>query len=286
MNKDRTLYHICNQSSKVIFRNEEDFRIAICRLAACAYETESEIWAYAFMSTHFHLIIQTSNLEAFVKMFKINVSTWHKNKYNNKIQVRVGSRALNSYMEILTATNYVLKNPVHHKLVDIALSYPYSSTHIYFKTQIYRSDYYEGERQTRATDSPGNLKYRANRVLFASHKVPEKYQISGGKMIVPESFLMVDKVQSLYQSARNFIYQMTKPLTEEIQMFRDDTSSINFQETAVSLFGKLTDSEVCRIIDSYISPRTFPQIDDETKAQLWEILRSKGVNKFQFERAI
>ncbi len=271
MKTEKRIYHLCNLSPKVIFRNEEDFMIAISRLAACAYDTETEVWAYAFMSTHFHLIVNTAAIDAFIKMFKINISMWHNKKYLKKINVSVGKRSLESYKEILTAVNYVLKNPIHHKIVDIAFRYPYSSAHLYFRNQIDREDYFEGEKAVRKVLSPDKLSYRTKRKIFASHNVPPEYKVLDNRMILPESFVRLDRVHNLYQSARSFMYNMSKALKEEIIMFRNDRESINSTESSVSLFGKLTDMELCAFVDNYLYPKTYAMI---------------GVSRHQFERLI
>ncbi len=86
-----------------------------------------------------------------------------------------------------------------------------------------------------------------------------------------------------------FMYHMNKPLKEELEMFSSDESGNNsshqcFNESKVDLFGKLTDIQVCRIIDEYLHPRTYTQITPEEKTYLTRLLKSKGVDMFQLER--
>ncbi len=289
MNSKNKIYHLCNPSFKVVFRDEEDYLIAISRLAACAYTSSTEIWAYAFMSTHFHLVVKSEDITSFITLLKINITRWHNKKYINNIKIDIFQRELLNAGAIKTAVNYVLKNPIHHNITNIAFRYPYSSAHIYFKEQIYPQEYYKGERSTRNCQSSKSLSDIIYRKLFASHKVPDTYMTIGGKFILPDSFIKVGIIEKLYSNAREFMYHMNKPLKEELEMFSSDESGNNsshhcFNESKADLFGKLTDIQVCRIIDEYLYPRTYTQVTPEEKTYLTRLLKSKGVDMFQLER--
>ncbi len=289
MKNKNKIYHICNVSPKVIFRDEEDYLIAICRLAACAYATSTEIWAYSFMSTHFHLVVRSNNIVRFIKMFKINISSWHNNKYINDIRINIGKRELLNEGEIRTAMNYVLKNPVHHKIVNIAFKYPYSTAHIYFKEYICTDEYFEGERPIKHFQKPSDLQGRTYRKLFASHQVPDSYMVYGEKIVIPDSFVKTAIIEKLYSNARDFMYHMNKPLQEELDMFdKEDVINVakNIGEFRVSLFGKLTDIQACKIVDEFVAPKLYTQIAPDEKTKLIKLLQQKGVDKFQIERVI
>ncbi len=280
------IYHICNLSDKVIFRDEEDYLVAICRLAACAYDVRTEVWAYSFMSTHFHLIVRSSDVGAFIRLFKINVSRWHNHKYNAGIRINVGMRTLEDEGAVRIATNYVLKNPIHHGLVDVAFMYPYSSAHVYFKEQIYRSEYYSGENSYKLMQSPSELGATLERKLFGAHKLPGSIKVQEGRVVLPETFVKVGTVCALYKTVRNFLYNMTKPLEEELRMFGEDIESVNSRESRVSLFGKMTDIQVCGIIDKYIAPKSYTEITPEQVIAVSGMLRERGADKFQIERCL
>ncbi len=284
MGSGNKIYHLCNLPSKVIFRNEEDFLVGISRLAACAYTTMTEVWAYAFMSTHFHLIVRTGNITEFVKLLKINFGIWHNKKYISNIHINIGKRELFNAGEIKTAVNYVLKNPIHHGIVDIAFKYPYSSSHIYFRDKIYTDEYYAGEHQPKIYRKPSELKSRTYRKLFSKHDVPDSFKILNDCMAAPESFVRTGIIERLYSNARDFMFHMNKPLKEELEMFEE--SGPGFNESKVNLFGKLSDMQVCKFIDESLAPRTYTSITPEEKAQLSELLRKRGVDRYQLERVL
>lgn len=283
------IYHLCNISSKVIFRNEEDYLIAICRLAACAYATSTDVWAYAFMSTHFHLIVKSDNLSNFISLFKTNIAKWHNRKYLNNIQIDIGKRELLNEWEIKIAVNYVLKNPIHHKIADTVFRYPYSSAHIYYNEKISTAEYFEGERSVIHYQKPSELAKRIYKKLFASHQIPDNYLVLKERVIIPDSFVKINIIESLYANVREFMFHMNKPLKEELEMFGESESGNNaygLSDSRVSLFGKLTDIQVCKIVDEYIYPKTYTQITLEERAHLYSLLKQRGVEKFQFERIV
>ncbi len=284
MRSENKIYHLCNLSSKVIFRNEEDFMIAVSRLAACAHTTMTEVWAYSFMSTHFHLVVRTENITELVKLLKINFATWHNKKYLNNIQINIGKRELFNAGEIRTAVNYVLKNAIHHGIVDIAFKYPYSSAHLYYRDKIYTDEYYSGEHIPKVCKRPSELKTRIYRKLFAKHIVPDNYMILNDCMILPECFVKVNIIERLYSNVRDFMFHMNKPLKEELEMFQE--TGQNFSESRVSLFGKFTDLQACKIVDQYITPKPYTQMTHEEKSHVSELLRKQGVDKYQLERIL
>ncbi len=281
---NKKIYHLYNFPSKVLYRNQEDYLVAIGRLVACAATTSTEVWAYSFMSTHFHLVVRTRSIEKFVRLFKINISRHHNSRYQAHIQLSIECRELMDEGEVRTAVNYVLKNPLHHKIADVAFKYPYSSAHVYFRDKIYTDEYYSGERIVRSCLKPSELDSVVYRELFVRHEVSSALQILDGRAVLPESFVEVSIIEQLYSSVRDFMFHMNKPLKEELEMFQD--GGRGSQESRVSLFGKLTDLQVCGIIDEYIAPRPYTQITLEEKSQLTALLKGKGVDKFQLERVM
>ncbi len=286
MKGQRKVYHLCNLSHKVIFRKEEDYFNAINRLAACACETTTEVWAYAIMSTHLHLIVRSDDIGKFIKSLCQTISRTINHKYSSHIQVSLSRRELNGKGEILTAVNYVLKNPMHHQVAEVAFSYTYSSAYLYFKDKIRMEDSPFSPASIRVLQKSSEISTRIYRKLFGHHALPEDCRIINNLVILPESFVKVKFIETLYESVRGFLYNMNKPLKEELEMFGHNTDFNNYSDSSVSLFGKLTDIQVCEIIDEYIYPRPYTQITPKERDNITEILRRKGVNTYQMERCL
>ncbi len=115
--KTYTLVHICVKSENgLMHREEEDYRCGISKMALAAFRTESHIYAYAFMSTHVHIIVQSSDCSKFILFYRSAYTRWFNHKYGRT--GRLGERYYHSVVletpyRILNAVNYVLKYPVH-----------------------------------------------------------------------------------------------------------------------------------------------------------------------------
>lgn len=279
------LHHINNSSSKIIFRDEEDYVKAINRLASCAHATKTEVWAFSIMSTHFHLVVRSPDIRRFTKHYSYNISRGHNHKYLADIHLNVHDRLLTNEFDITMAINYVLKNPVHHGIAETSFSYPYSCTRCYFPNHFSRGEAYCGELVKDRSKSASEIRGRTLRSLFGRQTVPGSFRITDGMMVVPNSFVERSRVEILYKSPRKFLYNMTKPLREELELFDDHSQVSDKALNRVSLFGKKTDIEVCRLIDSCIAPKPYTQITDSERKEIWDSLQKQGVDWHQFLRA-
>lgn len=292
------IFHVYSRSPKVVFRVEDDYLTAINRLASCADHTGTGVLAFAVMSTHFHLVVRTRDVHAFVPHYKRNVTYGHNAKYNQaKLEMEVETRGLHNPYEVLTALDYVLKNPLHHNVVEVALRYPYSSAHCYFAKEMGRADYYKGES---GTEKGGvicgvkDLKDIEKRKLFGVHVPTRDLLIKDRKLVLPASFVDVNSVCTYYGNAWKYNYHLAKPLTEELDMFETDQQagergrggSVGEKRAAESLAGKLSDLKVCTLLDSLITPGTYSQLPPAQAQSLWRKFQKLGVSRAQFERAI
>ena len=67
MNK---LYHLCVSSPEVMFRVPADYIQGINRACLAAHDHDVKLWAYAFMSNHFHLIAQARDPVPFISSLR------------------------------------------------------------------------------------------------------------------------------------------------------------------------------------------------------------------------
>ncbi len=284
--KEKGIYHICNQSDKVIFRQEEDYLMFINRLASCSFNTDTHVLAFSVMSTHFHLIINTADLNVFIGLLKRNIEIRYKKITGRQLQLNISDRQIKEQAEIIPVINYVLKNSVHHNVTQTPFKYPYSSVNCYFTKELRRDPYYKGEYKSRIYKKVSELTYREYKYLFGAQKVSENLQIIGNKLVSPGSFVNVNKVRKLYDdSVRSFLYNMNKPLKEEIESIIKREKE-NQYLTDIPLIGKLNDIEVCEIIDSLLANKNKQQPTSEDNEELWEKLQKLCVKRLQFDRCI
>lgn len=242
------LYHIIPTGIEILARDSQDYFQTINQIALSSYTTNSEIIAYAIMSTHTHTLIKSKNIGDYLKSLKCSYTKYYNNKYKHKGPIFNNERfiqKIESQEQSKTAITYILKNPVHHNTEVIAFNYPYSSINIYYKRPLPYLQ--EIER------CPKDLEKK-----FISHNylpLPEELYLNKNGYINPKYFINTNYIKSIFRNQKNFNYHMNKPVTEEIQNFymkkQNKTMEEIDEDFNLKTF-KLTDIELCAKIDSSI----------------------------------
>jgi hypothetical protein len=276
--KTYTLVHVCIKSENgLIHRDEEDYRCGISKMALAAFRTESHIYAYAFMSTHVHIIVQSSDCSKFILLYRSAYTRWFNHKYGRT--GRLGERyyhtvPLETPYRILHAVNYVLRNPVHHLVCDSALGYEFNSARYVF-AQDFSVRELPGSRRT---------------TPFLSRKItlPSSFQLNDKGMISPESFLEIKSVENLYGTVKSFMYyinrssfrDLDKPSSEEEKPVTIDVIEPSFSieelqdnERKRSVKDYVKDIDICRIIDKEcLKGLTYARITERDRVRITNIL--------------
>ncbi len=286
--KGRNIYHICNLSPKVVFRREEDFLFAISRLAVCAFTYNIEVLAFAIMSTHFHIVTlgDDDDTVKFVSHYKRSLALWHNKHYRAKLSLNVSKNLVIGISHTISVINYVLKNPIHHGVSITPFTYPYTSAQVYFLPFLRREEYFIGEFIAPVLKKPSELRSRDFEKIFGKQKASEKFKVLRDILIIPESFISIGIVERIYSSPRNFLYQMNRPLTEDIKEFDDAFTNDSRHLKKAILTNQISDIEAAKIFDKTISPRTYTEIRKEEFNQLWLEVKKKGISEAQFNRLL
>jgi len=202
-------YHICFTShSEVMFRERADYIFGIFSLVLAALQTKSMILAFALMSDHVHIVLNSSAYSNFVSIFR-NSYTRHFNKKYRRVG-RLGETGyycikLIGTQHIVAAISYVLRNPVHHGVVKSPYEYEFSSSSCYFNKFFARKIVYEPCKiSINALDKSGLLSKKS----FAKIKMNCRLNQEG--KIYYLDFLDVPFVENQYISGRRFCYYMTR----------------------------------------------------------------------------
>ncbi len=186
----KRLIHLCFTSKQeVLCRNDHDYKMMISRIAQSAIYNDTHILAYAVMSNHVHLIVQTDQESAFIKTLRSSYT-----QSFNHIHERKGSLGESGFYSLeldgiqhqQDALTYVLQNPWHHQVTDNPFDYPYSSMNLYFRRNSL-------ELPPMLTDINNNKRLLNRNVIL---KAPVKYSPSG--MIIPDSFVQVRMVENIF----------------------------------------------------------------------------------------
>lgn len=291
------ILHVCSYSPKVIFRTEDDFNMVINRLAALSFKWNISVLCYSIMSTHLHMVLKGAYLSQFLSVFKKSLARYFNSKYLNKgTLLNLSKRELNSRLDVIFAVNYVLKNPIHHRISSTVFQYPFTSISCYFKNEIISFS-----RNEKIFNQPINelaifLPLILRRKMFAKNQISKELEVFYYNDVVkPESFIDFKSVEMLYGNFSNFLYNMNKPLHEELQFFGEKTNNSDLNDYRSIVSNRLTDIEVCRYVSDYINNKNnFSDIklishiflSENDKEQLWSYLKTRGVTKNQFDRCV
>lgn len=261
-----TTYHLClSEEKEVLFRCEEDFIRGINCLCLAAYQTESSLLAYAFMSNHIHICIRTEDYNRFTRAFWYPYTRYFNAKY--KRCGRLGSEGfykqkVEGLRHFLTTIAYILRNPMHHGITSTPFGYKFSSVKSIFKNEF---GWHENEQ---------TLTHKYEYKFIPCHKrLPEAYKMNKDGMIVPECVIDINDLEHQFSTARTFLYYMNrlsgekweheqmldgveqKPITlEDIEHGNNshDVRTMLANEHGRSNYKGISDLQLCKEIDSTI----------------------------------
>ena len=267
------LLHICIKSgNELMHREEEDYRSGISKMALAAHRTGTHIFAFAFMSTHIHMVVQSPDISRFVSNFRNSYTKWFNYKYSRT--GRLGERyfhteCLDSLYRILHAVNYVLRNPVHHLVTDTAIGYEFCSARYIFTEDLNMDEARSNRRCSRFY--PGNV------------PLPKSLWLNEKGMISPKSFLEIPAVERLYMTAKNYMFYINRPSYADLDKPKADEKPLTISyiepdydlgelqtnERRRSVKEATKDIEICRIVDKEIlSGRSYAQLTDQEKRRV------------------
>lgn len=205
----RKIWHISVQGNgrQSMFLTNGDILHAINLLGVLSTYYDVDVLAYAFMSNHFHLIIQCEDPQYFMKAFRLSYTKYHNSVHN--VIGSVGSRSfkaglLNTRKKLVEKLIYVIRNTVRHRLQSHPYADPYNSAKFYFAEE-QRIKWY------------GYKPAGQNTRLMHSHKmIPEYFLVDKNENILPLSFIKFRKVEACFQSYAQFMSLISNPTEKEL----------------------------------------------------------------------
>ena len=253
-------------------------------LALAILETESRLLAEGFMTTHNHCLFQTDDYAAVMYKSRIAYSRYFNNKYGRK--GRLGEKRY-FYLEVdgthhtTAALNYVLRQGLHHGLSATPFGYPHCSANAFFQSDLGKTG--------RQILLPDDLRYK---YLPSNVRVPLQYRMGENGLLLREDIVDTEYVEEIYISPRNFLFNMNKLSGERdaeqqseendlppITIEKIETGTPDFVPKEAKIFeqgkvdkNRMTDLELCAIIDGQIVPRL---IKGRAGASIYSLPESK-----------
>lgn len=201
-------YHLClSAGDEIMFRDLEDYRRGFNCFAIALYKTGSTGLVEAFMSNHFHLMIQTEDPKDFMYNMRQPYSKYFNQKYGRngalgeKEHFQLEIRGLHHH---LAAMSYILRNPLHHGIAPIPYAYPHSSVNVIFQHEMGKSN----------TDilipEKSYYKHIGRRAAY-----PDTYKMNDKGMFLRESVLDIVQVENMFATPRSFDYYMGRKTSED-----------------------------------------------------------------------
>lgn len=270
-----SLFHVCIKSNgEVMFRDDDDYRCGISKMALSAIKTNTKIYAYAFMSTHIHIVAAAEDITRFLSIFRNSYTKRFNHKYIRSGKLgdkKYFTDSLETLNRTLSAVNYVLRNPVHHLVSDTALGYEYCSARYLFSDDIAH---------------PERSLARKSKYIPRHTPNPKQLRSDLSGMISPVSFLDIPSVERLYMTPKSFLYYINRPSYRDLEGHDkkeqdwttiadiepyDNIDELQKNERQRSAKGSLTDLQLCTIIDKNIRNsfgKTYAQLSDSEKRRI------------------
>ncbi len=259
-------YHICISSDdEVMFRDDEDYNRGFNTFALALHKTGSTGLVESNMSTHSHMLVQTSDPDRFVQAYRMPYAKYFNHKYGRR--GRLGEKhcfilEIQGLYHHLAAISYILRNALHHGVAPIPYAYPHSSVNVIFQKEM-------GKRPE--TDLIPPCSYY--RHIGRNASFPDSYKMSRSGLFLRESVLDVAQVENMFVTPRTFDYYMGRKTSEDwikeqnkdhiaskpvtLDLIESNVQMTSFEDMLIlesgrSDYRKLSDIDLCREIDTII----------------------------------
>lgn len=127
-------YHIVNRGveQRIIYHDKDDFAMFFEIICSACTLYHAQVHAYALMSNHYHLLVETKeeDLSKFMKHINASYAIYFnkKNKRSGHLwQGRFKSWCITDEAYLYTLVHYIYNNPLKAQIAEKLEDYPYSS---------------------------------------------------------------------------------------------------------------------------------------------------------------
>lgn len=226
-------------TDRIWFKDDQDFKVGMNYIAIIAILSGIDVLAFILMSNHVHLVLQCSNEEAewFINEFKRRYSEYLSKRYGKSESLReIRNDIRPIYLEdesVERTIAYVLMNSVAANICVSATDYPWGSAGAYFRIA--------GSRGYKV----GDISARKRRTILHSRaELPGNVVIGEGGYILPESFIPVKFVESVFRSPKRLNYFLMNSSKAKRVRESKDSGLLSFRDQVI--FGALPD--MCRTL--------------------------------------
>ena len=273
-------------TESIWFRDDQDFKTGMNYVAIIALVSGIKVLAFILMSNHVHLVLQSTEAEAewFAYELKRRYSEYLNRRYGtddflrlNKVDIQKVSLEDES---LERAFAYTLMNSVAANICLTASNYPWSSIGAYFKVT--------PSKGVRFGDM--SLSSR-RRILHSRSIIPDDTVIGEGGFILPESFIPVEFVESIFRTPKrlNYFLMNSSKAKRRLEVsgkglpsFKDQVILAAVPDICMSVFRKKYTSE----LDPEETVELIRQVRRRFSADISQIARVLGIPYSQVARML
>ena len=197
----------------VLVENDEDRKVVMNMLALVSKELNLDVLAYAIMNNHIHLILKGDAIQgqAFFENLKKRLTRFLRAKGKARFLAKFccGTTQIQSLKQLRNEIAYVIRNPFV-VVSDVNLfSYPWCSGYLYFNRMLPVLQGIPGPK----------LSYRERRKVTHTSDgiIPASLAVADG-MILPQSFVNYQLVETLFGDARQFLFWVLKNVEAQVEV--------------------------------------------------------------------
>ena len=214
----RNCWHFSTDGAyaEVLFRDRTDFVDAMNRIYLLIRKYPIVILAFCLMDNHLHLILYgpLEECNRFVHELVRQISSAIARRHGLRHELRtlpIHYQTIDDDFYLKKAICYVHKNPTAANLPYQPHDYPWSSGGLFFRS------WGEWTLPDQLPETAAALCGEARRERFRTREsLPDDVQICGD-LILPTNYVPVHLVESLFRSARAYLYFMSSTREEDVE---------------------------------------------------------------------
>lgn len=208
----------------ILFRDDEDFRVAMNYVAIAAFVTGVYVLAFILMSNHLHFVIACPYEKAvlFANRFKTLYGRYYARKYGTRnFMRRVGVDYKSVWPDdesLLRAIAYVQMNCVAANICPYPYMYRWGTGSVFFN---------DNKSHCRTLVEMSETKQA--KMLHSNVFLPKSYKVSDDGYILPESFVQVKFVEEQFKSSNRYLYFLNTSSKAKAHLEKDAAPSFSDQ---------------------------------------------------------
>ena len=233
------------------FRDNEDFVTGMNMVAVQASMSEVVVLAFILMSNHVHFVVYGTRRDAeeFISRYKGRYSQYYGRKWGVKEFLRRNKAEVEpisgNQEDLERAIAYVIMNCVAARICLNPGQYPWGCGNCYFQV---KSEGIPGRSSLKRKQVKDMSKRTLSRILHSDvQKLPGDWAFSDEGFILPESYIDVQAVETLFRTPARMDYflrtsskarRRLEDNDDNLPSFKDQVISVAVPDLCLSLFQK------------------------------------------------